>query len=289
MPPVLSLDLKSPGAHIYLLTWMTWPNDAERRRGALASHYLERKASLERSETQGVIYTLSEQAWRQAAKEYGTTFEVLQAMPGAEALVDDLAGNHIAEGRKLLETRLLEPAGGWPVVDRASWPREQEAIGRAVAPTRAVGQALGLIYQLKELESKLRPASLNRALAIMQAEKKHHRTDLPTSRTIVQWWNERKGIAPLCTALNFMQQSRQHTSAPLAFLQTEQGLRDLFSYAKGLRQWATGFKAQHGREPLIPEAEAVVYDVDAPERLPGLGPLSSLQMKAALSYRATSG
>lgn len=213
-----------------------------------------------------------------------------EATPEGVAMVAGVKADLMARARETIDRELLVPAGGMEMADRnPGWPAECEVGREAFRKRMFVGRMLVLVRTLDMHhggDPRLAP-SLKRALAIMQGEKKAERYGVPSAKTLLAWWAEARGIAPLCAA-TFLMLGRQDPEADgfAAPLATAEGMATILGTAKGLREWATGFKHPLAPNALVLEKEAAVYDADVPTLHPVLRPLDDVQRKAARGYRA---
>ena len=134
------------------------------------------------------------------------------------------------------------------------------------------------------------PASLNRAFSIIEATAEIRGRPKISDRTLKEHWKEWRGIAPLSAALQAWEMQRpsgnQANYARSQALMTKQGISSLLMWAKWFRWFATTFTPHKGQGVLIPEREAVIYNVALSEEMPPLPPLRQFEMEAAMRYHA---
>ena len=287
--PVVAFDHTSPFAHWYLIALLSWPTDKRQQGYALATYaaqliaYFEEKGPALASET--FATTVAGVAERLGISEE-EVLSMPQARPIAEAILRDASN-----ARGMIEAELLRPAGGYQTLADAPGSRvlREEAIKALMGGARNVGWALLLIANMDRRHPGLQP-SLNRAIAVMEATCSGKNWANVSDRTLKDHWKQWRGIAPLSAAIWVWQMDPRAGNTwddrLYSAFGTEIGVKAVLRWAKWFRGFAVSFGASKGRGPLIPEEEAVIYDVPLPSAEPNLPGLSRSELEAALQYRA---
>lgn len=287
--PVVAFDHTSPYALWFLIALLSWPTDKRQQAYALATYaaqliaYFEEKGPALAAET--FATTVAGVAERLGISEE-EVLSMPQARPMAEAMLQDASN-----ARGMIEAELLRPAGGYQTLADAPGSRvlREEAQKALSGGARNVGWALLLIANMDRRHSGLQP-SLNRAIAIMEATCSGKNWASVSDRTLKDHWKQWRGIAPLSAAIWVWQMDPQAGNTwderLYTAFGTELGVKSVLRWAKWFRGFAVSFGASKGRGPLIPEEEAVIYDVPLPSAEPPLLGLSPSELEAARRYRA---
>ena len=226
----------------------------------------------------------------EVAARMGVTEEYVLSMPQARVVAEAIERD-MKNARATIETELLQPAGGFQSLADApgSMLLRQEANNALTGGARNAGWALLLVATMREHHPEFAP-SLNRAFAVMEATCGSRNWPSVTDRTQKAQWGEWRGIAPLSAAIWSWQfgvtRKDQLEERLFSAFETREGVKKVLQYAKWFRQFGTTFGARNGKAPLLPESEAVVYQVDLPALRPVLPALVPAEMEAATRYRA---
>jgi hypothetical protein len=286
-PPTLHIDEADPFAWIRFLAGLVWGNDPRRMNRALATYT---------SELMGILREVARQPAPPVTLEgLGRRLAIppaeLARMPGSAAFYTSFFAQPDTTYRLLDET-VFDPIGHFRTVAEA--PSSEQLL---IDFTKAVqggafyaGIMLALVTMLKLRHPEI-PASLNRAIAILESLKARGLMSLPSDRTLLTAWKNWRHMAPLWAALTGSVQAAQSDglcgfSAGLETLQDPARLGRVLGHAKWFRSFATTFVPDHATAPLIPEAEALQIITGAPEMEPPLSGLARIDLEVAQSYQA---
>ncbi len=292
-PPVISIDPLDPFASLYLVAALTWPQSEGDRNKALATFAADIQARLDADGDHRAEIEVAS-ALQAAADVHGCTPADILALPGAREFEAEARRDLVEGTRKAVLETVFQPAGGWrSAADSHALGILNEQMRQSQRKGTIVGQALCLVASMAHLHPDI-PASMNRTWAVMQAGALPHGARLPEDRaSLVRLWGEWCDSAPLHAAVHLWFVGAQLAPDPRAEMDamfaTPQGIGSVLGWAKWFRAWATDFRPERARAPLIPPGTALLYDTkgtNVPERRPTLWRLTAPQLAAAQGYRA---
>lgn len=292
-PIVIAIDPTAPFADLLLVAALTWPRSERERRQSLSAWAAMMLGNLEADGARRAQEEV-QSALADAARKHGCTVEDILADPLGAAL-SQRGGQHLIDhARSMIQRHVFEAAGGWGTI--AGAPPAQQALERvrrvAREEGRLVGRALSLIARMAHHHPDC-SASLNRVWHVMATEAANGGRPVPSDRAIfMRMWREWSTIAPLLAAARLWLEGSRYHDDPRAHAEeiySVIGVGSVLGWAKWMRHWATSYKTERSRGPLLLDAEAAVYETQVPEIEPPLLPLSAAQLAAAASYKAPTG
>lgn len=292
-PPVISIDPYDPFAGFYLVAALTWPHSEGDRNKALATFAADTQARLDADGDRRAEIEVAA-ALQEAADLHGCTPADILALPGSREFEAEARRDLVEGTRKAVLETVFRPAGGWrSAADSPALDILNEQMRQAYRKSAIAGEALCLIASMAHLHPDI-PASMNRTWAVMQAGTLPRGARLPEDRaSLVRIWGEWCDSAPLHAAVHLWLVGAQLAHDPRAYMEgmfsTPCGVGTVLAWAKWFRAWATDFRSDRARGPLIPPGTALLYDtkgVDVPETRPPLWRLTAQQLSAAQGYKA---
>jgi hypothetical protein len=215
----------------------------------------------------------------------------LVRMPGCAAFYRSFFDRPTTASGALRQT-VFDPAGHYRAVAEA--PGSQKIVNDFEKATKGGAFFAGimlLIIVTLEREHRDIPASINRAIAVLEGWHVRGRMKVPTGRTLKTAWKDWRHLAPLWAAfisefLVVRSQSLSDLSAGLEALQNPVRLARALGRTKGLRSFAISFIPEHAAAPLIPIGEAVEIISGALEEEPPTLLLMPQDIEAAKAHRA---
>jgi hypothetical protein len=287
VPPTLEVDEADRFVCLRVTAGMVWGGDQRRMNHALVTYAAELMADLRDAAEQPMRPTTLEALGQQL----GIPPAELARMPGAATFYTSFFGEPEDTSRALYQT-VFEPAGHLRSVAEA--PGSQQLL---LDYTKAVqggafyaGTMLLLVAMLAQRHPEV-PASINRAIAIMEGWSARGLMRLPSDRTLLSAWKNWRHLAPLWAADAGAFQHARATklsdfSAGLEAMLEPARLSRMLGEAKWFRSFATTFVPEHASAPLVPAGDALEIIAKAPEEEPCFAPLPPADLEAALRYRA---
>ncbi len=285
----VTVDPSHPLAELHMRAVMTWPTDRSKRDEAVATFAAW---SLAEPGTGVAARADAVSVLRTAVEQRGYTLNDLMNDPAGRLFLRTTEQEWVERTIHFF-SETMTAAGGIGAVARApgldSIVQKMRDVERSEMPV--VGSVLCFVTQM-HLHHRDVIASQNRGWAVFEraAGGKPPRAPTKEAKFKTAWWLPLRGVAPLYAAYKIAQQVRllEQTLHPqtLGPRWSEGEMREIFGWAKWLRTWATHHKAKHARADdwLIPDNEALIYDVDVPEIQPPLGPLSPARLEIARFY-----
>jgi hypothetical protein len=213
-------------------------------------------------------------------------------MPGTSLFFDSYFSKPLENMRAVMRG-IFEPAGHFRAVARAPG-REQMLLDYQRAAEGGAffaGVLLSIVAVLARHHPDA-PASLNRAIAVMQGWSERRLMKVPTERTLLAEWKKWRHLAPLwASAIGNQQQTQNRgglspAGAALEALLDPIRLRQTLGHSKSFRTFSGSFVPDRAREPLIPLDISVAIVAQVEEIAPPLAPLPPADLAAAKRYRA---
>jgi hypothetical protein len=215
----------------------------------------------------------------------------LVRMPGAPTFYRSYFTDPARSFREL-EQNVFVPAGHYlAVADAPERDRVLEELERAFNRGGCfAGVQLMLIATIARHHPEM-SASLNRAIAVMEAWPARGARKIPSDRTLWEVWTKWRRLAPLWAAyavelLNAGNLGFTADAAGLEAVHDPIRRRRILSGAKWFRSFAVSFSSKRNGDPLIPPGEALRIIADVEELEPDLPPLPPDDLAAAKAYQA---
>jgi hypothetical protein len=212
-------------------------------------------------------------------------------MPGSAAFYGSFFAKPAKFSRELMCT-VFEPAGHFRAVAEApGTDRLVHEYRQAVDSGGALVGALLTIVAILAVHHPGTPASLNRALAVVQGCSDRGIMKAPSDRTLLSMWMKRRHLAPLwasvvCSFQVMQAQGLASFETQLEALHSPTRFSEMLGYAKWFRSFAVSFVPDHATAPLIPPCVAMEIAARVPEIKPKLAVLPPEVLAVAKSYRA---
>jgi hypothetical protein len=225
------------------------------------------------------------------SRAIGLPAEELARMPGATTLYQNYYINPARLARELMD-KVFTPAGHFRTVAAApGWDRLlTEMQHTAERGAQRAGVLLLIVATLAECHPEF-PASLNRAIAVVEAGSARDVWKVPSGRTLIEIWTRWKQLAPLWAACTLeIYRGLSHGLSPnVAELEAAYDptrLKRILGTAKWFQSFAESHRSERARGPLLQPGEALQIVADVDEIRPNLEPLSAEDLMAASAYHA---
>jgi hypothetical protein len=287
VPPVLEVDEADPFACLRVLAGLVWGGDQRRMNHALVTYASELIAIL-RDVAKEPVTPMTMEA---LGRRLNIPLDELARMPGSAAFYTAFFAQPRAASQSLYEG-IFEPSGHFRMVAEA--PGSQQLLQDFTKATQGgafiAGVLLAIVAMLAHRHPEV-PASLNRAIAVLEGWSARGTMRLPSDRTLLSAWKSWRHLAPLWAACTGEFQNARGSNltefaASLETLQDQARLSRLLGHAKWFRSFATTFVPEHASAPLVPIGDAVDIVARAAEEEPPLAALPPADLEAAKSYRA---
>ncbi len=285
--PTLAIDVNDRFAWMRLIVALAWGSEPRKMDRALATLA---------SEGLGVLYELNKLPIAALdlpalSRLMGLRMDELARMPGAPTFYRSYFTDPARSARELAHN-VFVPAGHFrAVADAPGRDRVIMELERAInGGAYLAGVQLALIATIAEHHPEM-SASLNRAIAVMQAWPARGVRKLPSDRTLVDVWTRWRHLAPLWAAYaaELLSAGNLGFTADAAGLEAVHDpvrLRRILGGAKWFRSFAVSFVPERAKAPLVPPGKALLIDAEVEELEPYLPPLPPNDLAAAKAYRA---
>lgn len=215
----------------------------------------------------------------------------LAGLPGALPHYSSIFNQPMATYRMLDETLFQEIGHHRTAAAAPSSEQLTRDFARAYSDGAShASTMLGVVATLAHCHPNL-PASLNRAITIMESWKERGIIEAPSDRTLLSAWKNWRHVAPIWTAFRFevkiaATSGLSELSATLEAMHNPIILDRVLGHAKWFRRFGTTFIPDHGSAPLIPPSEAVEIIARSPEQTPPLIFLDEADLEAARRHQA---
>jgi hypothetical protein len=285
-PLTLEIDVDDRFAWMRLIVALAWGGEPRKMDRALATLA---------AEGLGVLYELNKQPipaldLPALSRLLDLRMDELARMPGAPTFYRSYFTDPARSARELAQ-RVFVPVGHFrAVADAPGRDRVLEELQRAInRGAYLAGVQLTLVATIAEHHPEM-SASLNRAIAVMQAWPARGVRKLPSDRTLVDVWTRWRHLAPLWAAYaaELLSAGNLGFTADAAGLEAVHDpirLRRILSSAKWFRAFAASRSSKHAKAPLIPPGKALQIIADVEALKPDLAPLPPDDLAAARAYR----
>lgn len=286
-PPNLSLDVNEPEAWLRFNAALAWEGDPSKLNQTLSTFSAKIMGSLRNQWSTGD----TPRDLRAMARKMNISEDNLARMPQVQKYYLPFFTQPLRTFLRL-RRKVFAPAGHYGAV--ADAPGAERLTEDFELACRQAGKCAGTLLSLVAILDRHHPgvpATLNRAIAIMQSWSTRGLTDVPVDRTIKTYWLRWRHVAPLwASSIGNVQQAQAcelpSFEATLEFLHDPVRLQTMVAHAKWFRSFATSHVSENAKYPIIPDLEAMRIIADVAERSPPLAPLSDADLEAAKRYRA---
>jgi hypothetical protein len=257
---------------------------------------MERALATLASEGLGILIELNKQPPRAAldlpalSRLLNLGVDELARMPGAPTFYRSYFVDPDRSTRELAH-RVFGPAGHFlAVADAPGRERVVMELERAISRgAYLAGALLTLVATIARHHPEM-TASLNRAIAVMEAWPGRGVRELPSDRTLWKIWTRWRHLAPLWAAYaaELLDAGNAGFTADAAGLEAVHDpvrLERILGSAKWFRTFAVSFSSKRNGDPLIPPGKALRIIADVEELEPDLPPLLPDDLAAAKAYQ----
>jgi hypothetical protein len=282
----LTFDIDDEFAWMRWIAALAWGADPREMNEALATYCSELFALLrDVSKQQAPPANL-----RALSDSLGVSPEDLARMPGSERYYGSFLSRPL-ETRRLLFRTVFQPAGDYRAV--ADAPGINHLLQQYRIAVQGGGTFAGALLMIVAALAKNHPdtpASLSRALAVMEGWSTRGLMNVPTERTLKEAWKKWRHLAPLWAAttvnlLSVRADGMAPYAAGLEMLQDRERFGQMLGHAKWYRSFAVSFVPPHSTAPLVPSDVAMEIAARVPEIEPDLV-LPPEDLAVAKLYRA---